>query len=333
MLNFFKISDSILNQIIKIRNRGIDSNKLRIHRCQKPVVSIGNLSFGGSGKTPLTIAIATELLNRGINSAIIGKGYKRIDKTHNLISTGEQILTDWKSAGDEMYLIASKLKLPVIVHDKKFVAAMIADDLNIDLILVDDGFQHRQLHRDIDIVILDKYTLDMPYLPPWGRLRESVDSLKRADFIFVHEGLYYQKLEYKIADKQIIKYKTEIDAPIDIFNDVMIDENMVSISLSGIANPKRFHVSLLAKQLTIQEHIIFNDHHVYKSKDIEMIIDTMIKAKIKQLITTEKDAVKLNDFREYFARNSVNVFALPIRIEITENKEALFSNIQKLLVK
>jgi tetraacyldisaccharide 4'-kinase len=328
MISIKQIPETILKKIVDLRNNRFDSGKAESHEVSKPVISIGNLSFGGSGKTPLTIAIAEELIARGFKPAVIGRGYKRSDKSLSIISSGDRILTGWKTAGDEMYLIAKKLPVPVIVNEKKYRAAEIAGSLNVDCILLDDGFQHRQLHRDIDIAIVDRNTIDNPFLSPRGHLREPIGNIRRADFIFAHEGLILTSIENLIINKIIIRYKTVICEPVNFFGSKNFVYGNEVIAFSGIANESRFRVSLEAKNISLNQHLRYKDHYAYKSSDIEKIIERAKFTGTNQIITTEKDAVKLDEFSQLFSNSNIELFVLPIKITITHNKELFFSNLE-----
>jgi tetraacyldisaccharide 4'-kinase len=326
------ISESILKRIIDARNRRFDNYNDSIYHASKPVISIGNLTFGGSGKTPMAITIANEIIGMGFTPCIIGRGYKRLRDDSNIVSDGSIIADDWKSAGDEMFLIANKIKAPVIVHNKKFLAAKLAEDTKSNCIIVDDGFQHRQLHRDIDILIIDKNTIDKPWLPPKGKLREPIYSAERADFILSHEGLDMSAILPYCSKSKFVNYKTVILEP-ESKNNMDINFNKPLIAVSGIANPERFRIALLSKGLDIAKHIVFRDHYAYKLRDVENIIRTSQQLSIKQIITTEKDEVKLNEFLPLFNQAGINLLTLPISIELTHNSELLMSSIKNLIVK
>ncbi|MDQ1266970.1 MAG: tetraacyldisaccharide 4-kinase, partial [Bacteroidota bacterium] len=169
-------------------NKRFDSGSIIPVKCKAPVISIGNISAGGSGKTPFTIMLTKEIIRMGYRPAIVGKGYKRKSRGLKIVSDGIEIFTNPVEAGDEMFMLAERLRVPVIVHDTKAEAALVADNrFKPDVIIIDDGFQHRGLYRDLDIVLLDAASLERPYLLPKGRLREPLSSLNRADIISIPE--------------------------------------------------------------------------------------------------------------------------------------------------
>ncbi len=324
------ISSKIIETIIKKRNKGFDTGTIPIYRSSKPVISVGNLTFGGSGKTPLTIAIAKELIQKGFKPGIIGKGYKRKHKDINIIHDGKNLLTDWHHAGDEMFLIAEKLNIPVVVHNKKFEAAKIIEQLDTDVTILDDGFQHRYLHRDLDFVIIDSNTINYPWFPPRGNLREPIDSLDRADLVFANEDLKIHDAFSKFEKYKPILFKQHIDNVYEIFSHqtTIVDDRPV-LAFCGVANPIRFYGNILKTGAIITQFIEFKDHHNYSKRDLSKLLRLAKKLQISTLITTEKDAVKLGEFKDLFKMKNIDILALPIRYEITYGKNVFSLNIQE----
>jgi tetraacyldisaccharide 4'-kinase len=333
-----KLISKLYEKIIVHRSYDYISGKRKSFHCSVPVISIGNISVGGTGKTPFTIMLASELKKIGIKSAIIGRGYKKKRKGIIVVCDGNKILSDPVSAGDEMILIAEKTMLPVIACEKKYLAAEFTqNNFHIDLILIDDGFQHLQLKRDLDIVIISQNDLENPYLIPYGRLREPLSSLHRADIICSNFDIAkYQNIKNHIESKIIINYK-KVSAPPCLFNNKEIQEPDLNIadkflSISGIANPHRFLNSLNELNIKIEESIIYKDHKNYKENDIYYIIKIMKQKNISNLITTEKDAVKIQQFINIFQENSIRWYVLPLEIVLdNENHSKLFDFINQKL--
>ncbi len=334
---FLKLFENIFGSFVERRNNSYDLNKIEQYRGKIPVISIGNISVGGSGKTPFTIELAKLLLERGICPAVIGKGYKRKSKGGIIVSDGKQCISNAEEAGDEMLLIAQKLNVPVVLHQKKYEAARIVEEnFNVDVILLDDGFQHRKLHRNLDIVILDSKTIDKPYLLPRGRLREPLKSILRADIICLYSESDYKKIAcfigndaevFYISVKKDGIYNLEKYNPVachnDLrqgnsnnfqFNEILKDNEKKFATISSIANPERFFNSI--KDILFSHSFIFQDHHQYSEKDILKIIKCCKKKDINNLITTEKDAVKLYRFNELFKSNSIFIYVFSIKIDI-----------------
>ncbi len=312
--------DKLFAYFVEKRNAKFDKQKINIVKCKIPVISVGNLSVGGTGKTPFVIHICKELLARGKKPAVIGRGYKRKSKGLTIVSNGEKILTSAAEAGDEMLLIAQKLKIPVIAHSKKYIAALEAEKMfDIDYIVIDDGFQHRFLHRNCDIVLIDKNTLEKPFLLPKGRLRESFSALKRADIIYLTKGAKREALE-KVLPQNIkpnlkIFESTFVQAePYNLYNINTKLNNTKIIAVAGIAKPNSFFEMLKNHNYQITKAIAFSDHHNYKIKDIKNIINNAKQKKITDIAITEKDAVKFSEFKELFIRNNIEIYVFPIKV-------------------
>lgn len=331
---------SIYGKIVKSRNRAFDDGKVEIVRTNTPVISIGNISAGGTGKTPFSIMLAKKIIDLGYKPCIIGRGYKRKNKSLNVISDGKYILAGIDAAGDEMYMIAKKLPVPVVVDESKSKAAKIAEkELEIDSIIVDDGFQHRKLSRDVDIVLLDDETLKEPFLLPKGRLREPLASLKRADVIAFTEDVDNDVIEKYARNKIWIKTQIEAGSVFELFSgDILKGEPLIRkmdkcIAVSGLANPKRFDDTLKRAGWNAADHITFADHHHYSMPDLEKISAVCRKKGIKNLITTEKDAVKLTGFREYFEKEDIDCYVFSIEMIIIENEKDFYRLIEKTISK
>lgn len=324
---------NIYGYFVGRRNRNFDAGRIEVYKPDIPVISIGNISTGGSGKTPFSIWLAQRIIELEGAPAVVGRGYKRKGKGLVLVSDGLSILADYRQAGDEMSLIAEKLKIPVVVDKKKVVAAQYANEnLIIDCIIIDDGFQHRYVYRDLDIVIIDEATIKNQFLLPKGRLREMPESLKRADIIV------YNNTSLELSDnygKIVVKAHTKISG-IKLMQNDENSELASEISgkfaaVCGIANPQRFFSSLEEKKINIEKKYIFGDHHNYTCKHINKIIKYCVKNSIGRIITTEKDYVKLKEFQQLFQNNSINCYVLEIVLKIDSGQKELEEKICKIL--
>lgn len=332
MKKLFNITTIIAEALVNKRNDNFDKGLTTVHKVAKPVISIGNLSFGGTGKTPFTIALATELHKNNCQAAVIGKGYKRIYKDVNIISDGKKILTSWLHSGDEMYLIAKHVNCPVIVHKQKYKAAQLAEQLDIQVIIVDDGFQHRYLARDLDLVIIDQQTINKPFMPTKGILREPIDSLKRADYIIHSADIDLPDKFLKFIKTEPIKFQFVKEPFYDLFTKTQYNYiNNEVIPFCGIANPKRFLNSLIEEGIHFPKSIEYPDHHRYSQKDIQRLASIGNKHGIKIFITTEKDAVKLEEYTDLIGTLDIQILVLPIKIKITNGKQTLLAHINKII--
>lgn len=342
----FKILENIFAYFVKRRNASYDLKKKKHCELSIPVISIGNISVGGSGKTPFTIELAKLLIKNNIRPAIIGRGYKRQSSGGLIVSDGANIFANPEQAGDEMFLIAKKIPSPVVVHQKKYEAAKIVEkNFKVNAILLDDGFQHRKLKRDLDIVIVDSKTIEQPCLLPRGRLREPLASLSRADILLLYSKNDLPKISCflkKDAEVFFIQVKSDGIRRLDDYSHlacdsykeknsdippfVNADSKNTFATLSSIANPNRFINSL--KDFKIKHSFIFRDHHIYRKKDIQGIIKQSKQLKINAIISTEKDAVKLYKYKKLFVANSIFVYVFSIKIDIL-NLEKFTENILK----
>ena len=283
---------------------------LKTTKVSSIVISIGNITCGGTGKTPLTIEIAKYLINKGFKVAILSRGYKRKftdtkSKGNVLVSDGEEILTDDEQSGDEPYLIAKNVPKAIVLSGRdRIQTAQSAIKLGANILILDDGFQYLKLHRDENILILDEENpYDNGYLLPAGELRELPDSIKRATAIVLSNSKNItlrtetlNKIKRYITGKPIIEMSYRIKNLkgmniVKTINPAEIKDKKI-IAFSGIGNPKSFSDSLTETGLDIIEHIIFSDHNNYEFGDISRIINIAKKHNIENIVTTEKDAVK-----------------------------------------
>ena len=261
-----------------VRNVLFDHKILRSHRLAKPVISVGNLSVGGSGKTPFVIALGELLSHRGIRYDVLSRGYRR--KTRGtLVVDGEGTAADY---GDEPLLIARRLKIPVIVGESRYQAGRLAEDkFDSQLHLLDDGFQHRSLHRDFEIVLLTADDLSDRLLPS-GRLREPLSSLKRADAIVLPKEVSSQDCSF--AGRLVWRIQRELTLP-------ALSPN--PIAFCGVARPRQFFTQLRALGVSPVAELAFRDHHAYSSGDIDRLRAAQRDRDASGFVTTEKDAINL----------------------------------------
>ena len=263
---------------IALRNTLFDRGVLSSRRLERPVVSVGNLSLGGSGKTPFVIALGELLKARGIHFDVLSRGYGR--KTRGVLI----VETDGNAAdfGDEPLLIARRLGVPVIVGESRYEAGRVAElKFQTQLHILDDGFQHRSLARDFDIALMTERDFDDRLLP-WGRLREPLSSLRRADAIVLPAGLAVD--HPALLQKLIWRIERELVLPSVPFAPVVF---------CGVARPEQFFAQVRAAGITPAAEIIFRDHHAYDLDDIQALIGARRDLQAGGFLTTEKDAINL----------------------------------------
>jgi tetraacyldisaccharide 4'-kinase len=285
-----------------LRAQRLGANAAPVRRLRLPVVSIGNLSTGGSGKTPMTIALAKALTARGVHVDVLSRGYGR--KT----GTAARVPPQGAAAefGDEPLLITSKADIAVYVAPDRYQAGLLAEG---DLVaitvlgephkpgihLLDDGFQHRQLHRDADIVLLDRRDWTDSLLPA-GNLREPREAALRADVIAIpaEDGELAEELKAWGWKRPLWRVRRRMKIP-------AIDGPVAAFC--GIARPEQFFDGLLAGGLDLVVRRTFPDHHPYTPRDVEQLARSARRAGTVALITTEKDQVRLGKLASGFGHS------------------------------
>jgi tetraacyldisaccharide 4'-kinase len=279
---------SLLNALygagIGWRNRGYDRGTLAIHHLQKPVVSVGSLSAGGAGKTPFVIMLGGLLKQRGIAFDVLSRGYGRESKgTKSVDSSGSP-----REFGDEPLLITRKLGVPVIVGEDRFAAGKLAEEkFASQLHLLDDGFQHRRVARDFDIVLVTQRDLQDSLLPS-GRLREPLSSLQRASAIVLMDEVRHESLPI-CEGQDVWRVKRGVVVP---------EVNEPCFAFCGIARPEAFYMALAEAGVRVVGTRAFRDHHAYDWRDVEALYKQGQQAGATEFVTTEKDAVNFAEFAE-----------------------------------
>jgi len=307
ILSFFYLA------VINLRNWLYDQKIFKEVKLSCPVISVGNITVGGTGKTPCVIMLAQMLQANGFKPAIISRGYGgRSVNSVNIVSNGDKILLDSANAGDEPYLIAQELKsVPVITGAKRIATGKTAvDQFGANILICDDAMQHRQIFRDINLVLLDNRSIcGKDHVLPRGRLREPIKELKRADAIILTRADETVQTDKKIGElikaKDIPVFKS-IHRPKDIGKADFSEQNPVSIlarkkvyAFCGIANPDSFKKTLSSAGTQILSFDIFPDHHRYNKSELEKIKTGFVDCRADYLMTTEKDAVRLQSDPEF----------------------------------
>ena len=303
-----------------LKNFLYDKNILKPKKVNAFVISVGNITTGGVGKTPVVAEIAKYLYSQGEKPAIISRGYggKLSNKQINLISDGKKIYYKANLAGDEPFWLAENSKGTVVITSKnRYAAAEYAiKEFGATHIILDDGFQHRKLYRDIDIVLSDSEKgFGNEKLLPAGPLREGSEAFKRIDkLVIVSKNFDHTRAEKitKIMQKRMtiptFLCKTEPDYVYNIKTNEPLQKGEEITALCAIGQPEQFFEFL--KDYKIKEMIIFDDHHQYERKDVENIKGA--------IVTTEKDAVKLQKF------DFDNIYAMKLKLSLDIKK--LLSN-------
>ena len=293
-----------------------DKNIIKPHKVDAFVISIGNFTTGGVGKTPVVAEIAKYFVNNGEKVAIISRGYggKLNNKNVHVISDGINLYYKADMAGDEPYWLAVNLNMcAVLTCSNRVKAAEYAiKELGITTIILDDGFQHRKIARDLDIVLVDSEKMfGNENLLPAGPLREGMEGFKRIDkLVIVSKNVDHTRAE-KIT--KIMQKKQNINATVckiepdycyNIISGEHLDKGAEVTAISAIGQPEQFY-KFLEKDYKVKEKLTFDDHHQYTSEDI-----INIQGKI---VTTEKDAVKLS----LLGRDDIFALKLKTSVDLT----------------
>ena len=296
------------------------------------VVSVGNLTVGGTGKTPVVISITQLLIARGQRVGVLSRGYRRRSRAARvLVSDGRTTLAGPAEAGDEPYLIAWRCPGAVVAvgSDRYRLGRWVLERFPIDCLVLDDGFQHLALHRDVDLLLIDASDpAGLKALLPAGRLREPLSAAARATALLLTRadlGAGPTALLEPIRaatgrDSRAILIRFRPEALVNIvtgeIEKVESAAGRKAVIFSGIANPVSFRTLLADQGVKILDDVVFPDHHAYTAADLEMIRDRAGRCGADMIVTTEKDAVKVTTM---LARTD-RLWAIRLRTEIMEGQ-------------
>jgi tetraacyldisaccharide 4'-kinase len=300
---------------------------LRPKKGPPTVLSVGNISFGGSEKTPLVMTMVAALLRKGIKPAVITRGYKgKWERIGGILSDGKSRSGTWMESGDEPFMISLNFpEIGVFVGKNRLKSCEKAYNIGFQVVILDDGFQHRRLHRDLDIV-LHNPSEDLP-------LREPLSSLKRADILLIRADTDIK------PDRAVLPNLNNVDSffysvSTEGFYNLDKQEEPVSafkekrvLAFCGIARPERFHTLLEHAGIKPVHLFTFPDHFPYPSESMTQIVELFSAQKADVCITTEKDAVKCKDNP---ALQDIPMYYLKIGIQTDEEFfEKVFSVLKK----
>ena len=295
---------SIFGVGVQLRNSLYDGGVLQSRRLTGPVVSVGNLSVGGSGKTPFVLLLGELLQARGVKFDILSRGYGRKTKGVMLVDPPGTS----QDFGDEPLLMARRLGVPVIVGEDRYAAGLFAEkNFGPQLHLLDDGFQHRSLARDFDIVLVTpEDTRDG--LLPGGRLREPPRSLSRADAIVLTSGASGDL--FPLDGKLLWRARRGI-LPKDV--------PPRPVAFCGVARPKNFLLQLRTAGIEPVAEAFYRDHHAYTERDIQELLKLRQQSEAGGFVTTEKDAINLDGYLAALEPLAV----VPVKMELLDAANAV----------
>jgi tetraacyldisaccharide 4'-kinase len=299
---------AIYGGVVAARNALYDHRWLHAHTLQGPVISVGNLSTGGSGKTPFVILLGELLKARGIRFDVLSRGYGRITRGVLLVDPGGLS----RDFGDEPLLIARRLQTPVIVGEDRYGAGRFAEArFGPQVHLLDDGFQHRRLARDFDIVLVTPED-GRDRLLPLGRLREPLRALRRADAVVLTSGAAPES--FPLQNRPVWRVRRSI-----VTQNVAQNIPPRPVVFCGIARPQNFLLQLRAAGIDPIAEAFFRDHHAYTEKDVRDLLELQQRSGAGGFITTEKDAVNLGGYLDTLPPLAV----IPVKMELSDAANAV----------
>ncbi len=280
----------------------------RTRQLSQPVISVGNLVVGGSGKTPVVAALARLLIAAGERPAILTRGYgrRRVADGVVVVSDGHEVLVPTRQSGDEPQMLARALPgVPVLVSPDRYLAGCLAErTFGCTVHLLDDGFQHVQLARDIDLLVIAAADLSERILP-WGRLREPLDAAAAADALLI-SGTEEEAASVagSLGIRHLFRVVARYESPRFVGPRGSVSEcGRRVVAVAGIARPERFFAALRAEgrdqrrdqHWDVAREIVFRDHHWFSRRDLAAIQQAAVDTGADLVMTTEKDAMRLDE--------------------------------------
>ena len=322
------LASRLYSHLVEARNRMFDSGLLSSRAVPGAVViSVGNLSSGGSGKTPLAIYLVDELNRRGARAAYVSRGYRgRASSRGLVVSDGRGPRVDWQDCGDEAYLAADKLRgAPVVIGADRYSATQKAVSHGSNVVVLDDGFQHRRLARDLDIVLVSPTDIEPGRrLLPVDPLREPASSLSRAHVI----GGLVEDWRGR-DDSPGLLFSVEPRALVDGMGAELSGrqlEGFRAFLVTGVARPQRVRRALDRLGVQVAGERRFPDHHRFRPRELAACEREARAASACGPVTTEKDRVRIPA-----ARCSLPVFSLAVDTRVEAGEEPLWeANLARL---
>ena len=320
-VSFLSMVSKVYGGAVKLRRIFYKKAVLKSKRLPCPIISIGNITVGGTGKTPMTIYVAQVVKQLGYKVAIISRGYKgKAEKGGGIVSDGKMLLMTPEIAGDEPYMIANRLKdVPVIVGKNRFKAGWLAiRKFDSDVIVLDDGFQHLKLRRDLDLVLLDyRKPFGNGHLLPRGVMREPASALLCANAIILTRSdtvndnetssspkklrpyerkkpvyrTFHHPFVYKIINGEKKIFEKNMQAALRQNSDCI--KGRTVFAFSGLADNHNFRQTVKSLKCNVSGYMEFPDHHSYSDRDLKDISAAAKRSMSECLITTEKDYVRI----------------------------------------
>jgi tetraacyldisaccharide 4'-kinase len=329
-MNFLKVILYPLKPVyafaIWLRNFLFDKNIFKTGSVNAKVFSVGNISFGGSGKTPVTIYLTSLLKLKGYKVGVLSRGYGRKSRGYVFVSDGKKFFTTVDKSGDEIYHTVLDCSVPAAVSENRVKGAeRLINDSGVDAIVLDDAFQHRWIKRDFDLVVIDqRFLTEKSFLThnllPTGVMREPFSSIKRANAVIINRK-FMDKKDIPVNLKKYFDGKnifTGFYKAISFFDlkhntELSLEEfqGQKSLVVSGIATPFSFLNVLRQNKVDTDNKLIFKDHKRYTFNDVQRIRQLFYSTNSHSVVTTEKDAVKLTKFSREM--DDIDIYYLKIK--------------------
>ena len=319
---------------MRLRRRNVERRPERQRRLIRPVISVGNLSVGGTGKTPVVASIAQRLIDAGQRPSILSRGYARADAPDGVVvvSNGDQILASVERAGDEPMMVARQVpRATVCVSPDRHLAGTLAErQLGCTVHILDDGFQHLELARNLDVLVTTIGEITGGRVMPMGRLREPMDAAARAHILVVSDATVgaASSEAWTLGIQQSCAALRTLSEPVAVSPTGSLKAASIEsriLAVAGIAKPHRFFDGLKATGWNVVETIAFADHHRYTTTDAAAIETKRKAAGADVVLTTDKDAVRLEGLSLPF-----DVFRVPLVIEF-DPPDALMASVLAVL--
>lgn len=330
--------------LVNLRNFCFDKKIFKSQKVNAKVISIGNLTIGGSGKTPLVIYLTKLLKNNDIKVGVLSRGYRRNTKGFILVSKNGELNIKVEKCGDEIYQTVDECKVPAAVCEHRVEGAnKLLSQIKLDSIVLDDAFQHRWIYRDLNILIFEQRFLTSSnklrrLLLPTGNLREPFSSTKRADLIIINrkfsskENLAEKHLKFFNGKQVFTAYYHSlgfVDVKSKTFYKPEEFFGQKSLVVSGIANPISFLNALEKINIETTNKLVFIDHKFYSNDNIQNIRKQFYDTNAQSVITTQKDAVKLSQFSKEL--DDIDIYYLKIELKFDKEEEFNKLILSKLL--
>jgi tetraacyldisaccharide 4'-kinase len=320
--------------VISIRNWFFEKKIFKSESVNAKIISVGNISVGGSGKTPLVISLTNLLKKSGNKVGVLSRGYGRNTRGYLLVSDGKNILTMVNNCGDEIFITAMECQVPAAVSENRVKGAKnFIRDTNVNVIVLDDAYQHRWIERNLNLLIFEQRFLTeddffKQNLLPTGMMREPFSAVKRADAVIINRK-FTKGEEIPVKFKKCLQGKKVFTAYYKAieFSDVKhgishgLEEfkGQKSLVVSGVANPFSFINILKQTSVDTSNQMIFRDHKNYSDKEVQEIRKKFYSTNSHSVVTTEKDAVKLTKFSKEF--DDIDIFFLKIELKMDNEIE------------